>query len=199
MLSSTYRQRSDDVPSYRERDPGNRLLWAYPRRRLDFESMRDALLAASGALDGAMGGRPVRLGDPPFSARRTVYGFVDRQDLDGMFRAFDFASPDTSCAQRYVTTVPQQALFLMNSPFVIEQAGRVAEGLDEATADPEACVRRLYRRILARDPDPHEVALGAAFIRGQSGAKADPGATTLSPWAEYAQVLLLTNEFAFVD
>jgi mono/diheme cytochrome c family protein len=199
MLSSTYRQRSDDVPPYRQRDPGNRLLWAYPRRRLDLESMRDALLAVSGALDGAMGGRPVRLGDPPFSTRRTVYGFVDRQDLDGMYRAFDFASPDTSCAQRYVTTVPQQALFLMNSPFVIAQAGRVAEGLDGSSADPESCVRRLYRRILARDPDPREVVLGVAFVRRQSGAKADPAATALSPWAEYAQVLLLTNEFAFVD
>ena len=59
-------------------------------------------------------------------------------------------------------------------------------------------VRDLYRRIFARDPSPREVALGASFIRSQE-AKANPPASTLSPWAEYAQVLLLTNEFAFVD
>jgi hypothetical protein len=199
MLSSTYRQQSDDVPAYRERDPGDRLLWTFPRRRLDFESMRDALLAVSGALDSTMGGRPIVLSEAPFSGRRTVYGLIDRTELDGAFRAFDFASPDTSCAQRFVTTVPQQALFLMNSPFVIEQAKRVADGLEDGSADPEATVRSLYRRVLARDPEPREIELGARFLRSQPETKAGSSASALSPLAEYAQVLMLTNEFAFVD
>ena len=62
----------------------------------------------------------------PYSKRRAVYGFIDRQNLPGLFRTFDFASPDTHSPQRYTTTVPQQALFMMNSPFVIEQARALA-------------------------------------------------------------------------
>ena len=96
----------------------------------DFEATRDALLAVSGRLDPTIGGRSVPLTESPFSNRRTVYGFVDRQNLDGVYRTFDFASPDATSARRHVTTVPQQALFLMNNPFVIEQARQLAEPLE---------------------------------------------------------------------
>src|SRR5205823_5916971 len=88
MLSNVYQQKSDNRPDCQERDPQNRLLWKFNRRRLDFEATRDALLAVSGRLDPTMGGRSVPLTASPFSNRRTVYGFVDRQNLDGVYRTF---------------------------------------------------------------------------------------------------------------
>ena len=126
VLSSTYQQSSFDRPDCRKVDPENRLIWHFPRRRLDLEAMRDTLLFVAGRLDGRMGGRPVDVaGDPP-NRRRTVYGMVDRQSLPAMFRAFDFASPDQSAERRPRTTVPQQALYSMNAPFIIEQARALA-------------------------------------------------------------------------
>jgi hypothetical protein len=199
MLSNTYQQRSENVPAYAERDPQNRLLWRFNRRRLDFESMRDTLLAVAGGLDESIGGRPVPPGDTPFPTRRTLYGFIDRQNLDGVYRTFDFASPDASSPRRYVTTVPQQALFLMNSPFVNEQAKHLAGTLEASSDDPEARVRLLYQRVFGRSPEPREVALGVAFVAQQSAAGTNPTPRGLAPWEEYAQVLLLTNEFMFVD
>ena len=126
LLSRAYQQRSDDRPEGRAADPQDRLLWKQNRRRLDFEAMRDALLAASGKLGRKVGGRPVPLDQEPFTARRTSYGFIDRQNLDGVYRTFDFASPDTTTARRFTTIVPQQALYLMNGPFVAEQAMALA-------------------------------------------------------------------------
>src|SRR5213594_1255369 len=97
------------------------------RRRLYFEAMRDTLLTVSGNVDWTSGGRAVDITAEPFTTRRTVYGFVERQNLPGLFRTFDFASPDTTSPQRFTTTVPQQALFLMNSPFVVQQASATLE------------------------------------------------------------------------
>ena len=98
-----------------------------------------------------------------------------------------------------MTTVPQQALFLMNSPFVIEQAKHLAGSLEASSDDPEARVRLLYQRVFGRSPEPREVALGVAFVARQSAAGTNPPPKGLAPWEEYAQVLLLTNEFMFVD
>lgn len=178
MLSSTYQQRSDNNPAYLERDPQNRLLWKFNRRRLDFESMRDALLAVSGRLDVSVGGRPVAITEPPFPPRRTVYGFIDRQNLDGVYRTFDFASPDASSPRRFVTTVPQQALFLMNSPFVVEQARSLAAQVEAASSDPRTKIQALYRRVYGRDPESSELALGEQFVRRH----AELGLPT-SPWS----------------
>ena len=121
MLSSVYQQSSRDVPRYRELDPENRLLWKMKRRRLDFEALRDSLLAAAGRLNLAVGGPSEDLSDPS-ARRRTIYGRIDRQGLPGMLPTFDFASPDTHSPERYSTTVPRQALFLMNGPLAIEMA-----------------------------------------------------------------------------
>ena len=126
MLSSTYQQQSNLRPDCLDRDPQNRLLWRFNRQRLDFEAMRDSILAVAGTLDLSEGGPSVVLTEPPFSPRRTVYGFIDRQNLDGVYRTFDFAVPDATSPKRFVTTVPQQALFLMNSPFVQAQARALA-------------------------------------------------------------------------
>jgi hypothetical protein len=222
MLSSTYRQRSETRDQGLRVDPENRLLWRFNRQRLDFESMRDSLLAVTGVLEPTVGGPAASLTEAPFSRRRTIYGFIDRQNLDGLYRTFDFAVPDATSPRRFVTTVPQQALFLMNSPFLHEQTRRLAasitprgEGLStgarSATSDDQADgVRELYRRILGRPPAPDELNVAVEFVRRQTGS--DPSKLGawgrgsqlqtdrhLSPWEQLSQVLLLTNEFMFVD
>jgi hypothetical protein len=200
LLSKAYQQGSADHARGLQVDPENRLLWKMNRRRLDFEALRDALLAVSGKLDLKMSGPPVDLLTTPFSGRRTVYGFIDRQNLPGLFRTFDFASPDASSPQRYQTTVPQQALFLMNSPFVLEQAQlltRRPEVADQAEA--EARIVQLYRRVYGRAPEREEVALGQRFVQEAERMPAPAGAQALGAWERYTQVLLLANEFCFVD
>ncbi|MFN0053342.1 MAG: PSD1 and planctomycete cytochrome C domain-containing protein [Planctomycetales bacterium] len=200
VLSAVYQQASDDRSEAFGADPDNRLYWKMPRKRLEFEPQRDALLAVGGRLDTSGGGHPVDLFAAPFTPRRAVYGFIDRQDLPGTLRVFDFASPDVSTAQRPQTTVPQQALFGMNSPFVIEQAERLAAHHDVASRrDAADKVHALYRLVFARRPEPAELAVGVAFLAevpGDSGDRTTPG---LSLLAQYAQALLLANEFVFVD
>jgi mono/diheme cytochrome c family protein len=201
LLSSTYQQSSSDDARLAQLDPENRLLARMNRRRLDFESMRDSLLAAAGRLDTTMGGRAVELTSAPFSTRRSVYGFIDRQNLPGLFRTFDFASPDTSTPQRYTTTVPQQALFLMNSPFVIEQARHFVARPDVASqTTDEAKIKQMYKIAYGRAADAEEIALALRFCTEASkSSEANKAAPSLSAWEQYAQILLLSNEFAFVD
>ena len=194
MLSATYRQASNDRPECVAADAENTLLWKFNRQRLSLEAMRDSLLFASGELDASIGGRAVEITKPPFSKRRTVYGFVERQNLPGMFRSFDFASPDQHVPIRYGTTVPQQALFMMNSPFVIEQAKSLAKRTEAAT-DPATRIERLYQFAYQRRPAPDEQALGLAFVQSNS----DSSGAALSAWQRYAQALLLANEFVFMD
>ncbi|HKS38888.1 MAG TPA: PSD1 and planctomycete cytochrome C domain-containing protein, partial [Verrucomicrobiae bacterium] len=169
MLSSAYQQSSDDNDRFAQADPDNRLLWKMNRRRLDFESMRDSLLAVSGKLDLTEGGHSVDITTQPFTARRTVYGFVERQNLPGIFRTFDFASPDTTSPQRFATIVPQQALFLMNSPFIIQQARELAARPEVKTCQSSKdTVRALYQVAFQRPPERDEVQLGMRFLEAQS-------------------------------
>jgi len=194
VLSNAYQQASRDRPECRQRDPENRWLWRANRRRLDLESMRDSLLAVSGRLDAKMHGRLTDAAENPQDRRRTVYGKVDRQDLPNLYRTFDFASPDQTTAQRPRTTVPQQALFAMNSPFVIEQAKALAA---RTASEPKADrrVTTMYRLVLAREPEPAEVQEALRFLDAQRGDKE----SKLTPWEQFAQVLMLTNEAIFVD
>jgi hypothetical protein len=228
VLSRTYQQASDDRPSCRMEDPENGLLWRMNRRRLDLESLRDSVLVAAGQLDKTMGGPSVKLTEQPFPTRRTVYGFIERQNLPSLFRTFDFASPDTHSPARPHTTVPQQALYLMNSPFAMQQANFLAER-DEVRGVPNdrAATAAMYRCALGRDPTEDELALALQFLahanaEGEgSGADAPgpwqygygaydgetarvndfrgPPPDSLSPRARLALVLLMTNEFAYVD
>jgi hypothetical protein len=167
MLSAAYRQSSSgNSREAAEIDPENRLLWHMNPRRLDFEAMRDSLLTVAGKIDLTIGGRSIDILAEPFSARRTIYGFIDRQNLPGTFRTFDFASPDMTQAQRLETSVPQQALFMMNSPFVLQQAKSIANRSGAvASATPSQRIQATYRAILRRNPDPDELHLAAQFIR----------------------------------
>jgi hypothetical protein len=173
VRSAAYRQSVRDDAAARAKDPQNLLLWRANRRRLDLESMRDSVLSASGALDLAMGGPSVELDKP----RRTLYGWIDRLNLANVHKVFDFPVPDMHAPQRHQTSVPQQGLWFLNAPFLLDQAkllaARAAEG------EPGARVRTLYRLLYGRDPNAAEVDRAVRFT---STASASPVEKPLPAW-----------------
>jgi Protein of unknown function (DUF1553)/Protein of unknown function (DUF1549)/Planctomycete cytochrome C len=215
LLSRTYQQSSHPTTASLTADPDNRWLTRANRRRLDFEAMRDTFLQVSGQLDLRRGGPPELFVDNPgaeivrkgfqvnrkgkvdpeknrYGHRRSVYLFIDRQDIPGAFRIFDFASPDTHNSGCHETSVPQQGLFLLNDPFVGQAARALAERIEkQRPASASARVTALYQDLLARVPDAGERALGEAFLRGT-----DDG---VSGFERYAQALLVSNEMLFLD
>ncbi len=168
MISNVYRQSSENNPRHAQIDPGNYLLWRANVRRLEFEALRDSLLAIGGTLDERMGGPPVDLSAHPYQRRRTVYGMVDRGKLDTVFTTFDFANPDFPTGKRFETTVPQQALFLMNNQLVIEQSKLLVARPDfrELKSDAER-VTHLYRLIYQRKPTEKERELAVKYLGAQ--------------------------------
>ena len=191
VTSSTYQQGETVHPKYAERDPGNRLLWQMNRKRLDFEAMRDSVLSVSGNLTLKQGGRSVHIANKPDARCRTVYGFVNRQNLPNLFRTFDFAGPDTTCPQRFTTTVPQQALYLLNSPFIEAQAKRLGARSGVTSADDEERIRVIYRLAYQREPSAEELALAKGFV--------DEFVPSAAAWERLGQALLVSNEMMFVD
>jgi hypothetical protein len=176
VTSATYQESSEASKDIATSDPENRL-WSHAnRRRLDLEEMHDAVLSAASRLDLAtLGGKSVDLWAPPFAPRRAVYGFIERQNLPGIFRTFDFASPDTTNGKRFQTTVPQQALFFMNSPFAVEQARSLAsrKEIKEATSEAQR-IRRLYRILFDRMPTAEEAAIGQKYLSRNPGLAPSP-------------------------
>ncbi len=166
VLSAAYRQSAKNNPKYAEQDPNNKLLWRYNLRRLDFEQMHDALLAITGELDPTVGGRPVPISSEGFARRRAIYTLIDRTNPAELLTQFDFPSPDVVSGRRYQTIVPQQALFLMNSPMVIEAARHLVERpvFSEIATDAER-VAALYLAIYQRGPTKEEVALGLRYVK----------------------------------
>ncbi|MBC7815870.1 MAG: DUF1553 domain-containing protein, partial [Planctomycetaceae bacterium] len=207
MLSSTYRQQSANqsgnrqaLATSREKDPENTLLWTMNRRRLDWESLRDALLAVSGRLDLTMGGSSVDLFAPPFSSRRSVYGFIDRQSLPSALRTFDFAPPDASSPQRHQTTVPQQALFLMNGPFLRQTVKHLGAKPDfEKHASHDKRIDAVHLLLFGRHARPDEIDIANKYLSAEVTGDLANDQQFLTLWEEYLQVLLLSNEFVFVD
>ena len=172
--SATFRQQAGQPGAA---DPENRLLSVYPRRRLDFEAMRDGLLAVSGELDLRLGGAPGELLGMAPSPRRSLYGRVDRKFLPTELRVFDFANPELHSPKRYETNVPQQALFFLNSPFTIDRARKLADRLGDSS--PEAKARRLFQFAYHRNPTPEEVTASLDFV-AHGSEPAEPAVE--SPW-----------------
>ncbi|GEP42361.1 DUF1549 and DUF1553 domain-containing protein [Brevifollis gellanilyticus] len=166
MLSQTYQQRSDGGVvdgGAAQVDPDNVLLWRMNTHRLSFEEARDAWLAAAGQLDLSMGGNP----QPLFSAnnkRRTLYTLVDRESLPAAMSTFDFANPDLSIPKRTETTVPQQALFGMNHPFIVQQVRALLIRPEMKSADPSARIRRIYEILFQRSPSVDELGSALSFV-----------------------------------
>lgn len=198
MRSAVYQQASEQVDAAYAVDPENRLLWRQNRKRLDFESLRDSLLFAAGQLDTTIGGRPVDINGAQ-ATRRTVYGFIDRQNLPGMFRTFDFASPDATVGQRFNTSVPQQALFMMNSPFVLRQAKQIVKRPEVAEAPAAQRVELLYKTVLGRSPAPEEAELALKFVALEASQKQSDVVVPATHWqygyGDYDEATAQVKEF----
>lgn len=202
VTSSTYRQSSQSREESLAIDPLNQLWWRANRRRMEFESFRDALLVAAGDLDRTIGGPSVVIHEQPFVPRRTLYAHIDRQNLPGLFRAFDVASPDTHSPKRAVTSVPQQGLFILNNEFVLDIAVKLGETAQQhqKTAGDELAIEWLFKQVLGRLPTALERNRSAQFINTDIEPMPDStGPVGLGVWAVFAQALLTTNEFCFVD
>ena len=242
VMSATYQQDSRANANAMNSDPTNQWLWRANVQRLDFEEVRDSLLTFGAKLDLTMGGQPFVLASNTANTgknryasvdsdnlktnpnRRSVYAFIDRSALPEMFNTFDFANPDMSTGERLMTTVPQQALFMMNSPFLIEQVKNILAHPDITAAASDAeKVRLIFRTLFQRAPRPEELKLAEQFLAsespepkisetpaialGQTGAsqgklaKKTPDAQMkpLNQWERYTQVILLTNELIFLN
>ena len=194
MLSATYQQSSTYDEQNFDSDPENRLLWRMNRRRLEVEAWRDALLAVSGNLDVTTGGPTENLSDMK-NNRRTVYGAISRHDLNGLLRLFDFPDANVTSATRTTTTVPQQQLFVLNSDFFVRQAKNLAGRLQtEAGGDLESKIAYAYQLLFSREPDEQEVELAQVFLQ-----QPNQGNAKLSRLEQYAQALLASNEFLYID
>ena len=195
LLSATYRLSTTSSNLHTRIDPDNHLLSRMPRIRLDIEAWRDSMLAVSGALDSQIGG--------PASAsllqasRRTIYTAVHRDvqtDSDKLLRLFDFPNPRTSSGGRTATTIPQQQLFALNSPFVITRARQLAARVAIGTSSRDQRITRVLKLLVARKASPRELAVARDFL----GATPDNrGDEKLTPWEQYCQALLGSNEFLF--
>jgi hypothetical protein len=205
VLSRVYALAAEDNPQ--AADPENRFGGRARRRRLEAEAIRDAILAVSGRLDRRMGGSAVAgLGEQAVSnnnaptelptddgTRRSIYLPVIRNHLPAVFEAFDFADPDVATGRRDATTVAGQALYLMNSPWVLEQAEAAATRL-LALAEKDR-LPMLYRRAFGRSPTLEERRRVEAFLH-EAAKQGTPEAAT---WAAVCQAIFGSAEFRFIE
>ena len=198
VLSATYQQASPSKTvqrvsadgSRQSADPDNRWLSQMNRRRLEWESLRDALLATSGEMNRRVGGESVEL-LTGFNPRRTLYGTLDRLDVPNLLTTFDFPTPAATNPQRDSTTVAPQALFLMNGDLTFEVASRLLRRPEVVTAaDSPSRVRQLFLICFQRTPNDAEQQAAREFLSDTP---------TTERWTAFVQSLLLANEFAFVD
>lgn len=197
MQSAVYVQSHEVTPENQAIDPENRLLWHHRPQRLEAEVIRDALLAVGGTLDKSMYG-PSILDNTP---RRSVYLRVKRSELIPFMTMFDAPEPTQSIGERISTTVPTQALALMNSPFVRAQAEKLAARVRPAADTPlPAAVDQAYLVAFARGPTQPERDAMLGFIETQRAALGMPSPENdTRAFVEFCHVLLCLNEFVYVD
>ena len=195
IFSQAWRQSSIAQPEALVRDPENTYYSRSRRRRLSWESWRDSLLVAAGTLQlSPRGGPGIDPLDPRNGARRTLYSWVDRQDVPGILRSFDIANPDTAVHVRTATLVPQQGLVMLNSPLVIDAAKKVAERLP-AESNTQARIEQLWEIVFARNPRKDEVQRVQDWIERAKGSPSGD----FGVWPQLAQALMATAEFQYVD
>lgn len=221
LTSATYQQSCAESPDAKRLDPDNKLWSHFQRRRLEAEALRDAILYVSGALNPVMFGpgararpgdvnlapeaarSPLAVREGPQQWRRSLYLGVSRSNPSIMLESFDQPPPACPCDKRTATTVPTQALLMLNAPFIIEQAEYLAKRVKkEAGKDAAAQVERLYRLTLGRPPRDSERAKALAFlddpvIRLRAGRR--PGVEDIGPLADLAHIVLNLNEFLYLD
>jgi len=198
------------------KDPENNLFWRFDMRRLDAEEIRDSILAVNGSLNAAMGGPSIYPTIPPEvlagqsrpgygweksspeeAARRSIYIHIKRSLTVPMLASFDAADTDFSCPVRFATTQPTQALGMLNSTFVNDQARIFADYLHrQAGADVAAEVRLGLLRVLQREPTVKEITRGVAFVTaGQTRGNLSPSEAL----QRFCVILLNLDEFVYLD
>ena len=216
MLSATYLLSSAQDTDNLATDPGNVFLWRMAPRRLDIEAWRDALLSIAGKLDLQVGGPSIDQTTPglkevpgfefftrmngmeadnPAGHRRTLYTIVSRYAPNATLTLFDFPEPNVTSDQRTITTVPQQQLFVLNSPFMMEMSREFAKRLDQSTPHDSERLLLGWRLAYGRTPSAEEISLALNFLRSPE----ESGATgQLSRWEQLAHALLASNELMFL-
>lgn len=179
ISSEVYQQSSKHRLDAYAVDPENSLYWKMNRRRLDFEALRDTLLARTGELDQELHGKSAPITQAPFSRRRTVYAYIDRQNLPQLFRTFDVASPDNHTPQRAQTSVPQQGLFLLNSDFIDILARQLASRAELTSTHTKEQITWMFQQVLGRLPSDQELELLLEFLK--SNSQATPILTNVPP------------------
>ncbi|MBX7210959.1 MAG: DUF1549 and DUF1553 domain-containing protein [Verrucomicrobiaceae bacterium] len=191
VLSATYRQDSSGSEANARLDQANTNWWRMERRRMSVEQFRDSVLAVAGVLDGE-GGKSANI-DSAGNNRRTVYSKVSRRELNKTLMLFDYPDANVHAARRSSSTTPTQKLFVMNSPFMIEQSRALAKRLLAPGGDARSRIREAYLLLFSREPEPMETEWAVDFLR-------EPGAgTAMSGWDQLAQALLASNEMLYVD
>jgi hypothetical protein len=216
VLSKTYQLSSAPDDADAAKDPGNRWYWRSDRRRLDAEAIRDALLTVSGRLNLE---RPGPHPFPPMdrwgwtqhnpfkevypSDHRSVYLMTQRFQRHPYLALFDGPDTNTTTDQRTSSTVPQQALFLMNDPWVQEQGEGFARRLMAASADPGQRIELAHQLAWSRPARPEEVERGLRYVEEYRKRLAEAGAPAerveLEAWTSYARVVFSANEFVYLD
>ncbi len=209
VLSRTYQLSSDTAEANAAADPDNQLLWRMNHKRLGAEALRDAMLATSGRLDRqpANGSVVTTLGNVNVgraqrqlsqmrrnTSQRSVYLPILRNALPEMMRLFDTAEPSLIVGKRNETTVPTQALYLMNNPFVIGQAFNMAKRVMDTTEGRPDGIRLAYELAFAREATDDEVSRAHEFLNTAAGEKDRPG-----QWTVLCQALLASAEFRYID
>jgi hypothetical protein len=197
MLSATYQQSHESQAENTKLDPENRYLWHYQPRRLDAELIRDSLLAIGGNLDTQMYGPSVL----DNTQRRSVYLRVKRSELIPLMTTFDAPEPTQSIGERVSTTVPTQALAMLNSPLVRQQAEKLAKRIAPSPETPlPTAIEAAYRITFARRPTDTEQQQMQAFIESQRASMGGVNpANTEKALVEFCHVLLCLNEFVYID
>jgi hypothetical protein len=199
VASRVYQQASLHREQASALDPENKLYWKMNRRRLDFEPFRDTLLQRTGLLDQRMYGPSESITASPISHRRTVYAYIDRQNLPQLFRTFDLASPDTHSPVRAQTSVPQQGLYLLNSDFLAELSQQFSQRAEQHV--PHAWQRStwMFQQLLGRLPTDDELKLMLDFLESNASRIKAEKASASSPLELLAGALLAANELVYLD
>ena len=187
ILNSATWQQSSQAEDSQRADPDNKFYARMTRRRLDWESWRDAVLASTGELDRRFGGPAGAVNDEK-NLRRSLYGASDRQDMDPMLRIHDVPDPGAHSPWRTETITPLQGLFALNSPFMQQRADALGAWIQAQKKDP---LTAAHQRVFQRNPSPREREMAQRFVAGRESLK--------EVWSQYAQALLAANEVMFVD
>jgi hypothetical protein len=217
MASKTYQQSASRTDEAVARDPGNEWLAGFPRRRLDAESIRDAMLALGGNLDlTSAGAHPFPAPHTwnftqhnPFKAvydsrRRSVYLMTQRIQRHPYLAIFDGADPSTSTAARMSSTTPLQALYLLNDPLVHEQSRLIAERIMAQSDDREARIEAAFELLFSRPAADSEQAAARDFLERADSLSGAGSADSREPgdaeaWQAFVRALLRLNEFVYLD